>query len=59
MSDDSGFSPHQQTDGRVIGGQTHPRTNRSEGSSDQKNVTYPSCVQCEQRHPSDYSVPLG
>jgi len=52
-------SPHQQTDGRVIEGQTHPRTNRSGGSSDQKNVTYPSCVRCEQRHPNDYSVPLG
>lgn len=50
---------HQQSNGRVMGGQTHPKTNPSKGISDRENVHYPHYVKCEQRHLGDYSVSLG
>ena len=50
---------HQQSSGRVMGGQTHPKANLSGGTSDRKKVYYPHCMKCEQRHPRDCFVSLG
>ena len=50
---------HQQPSGRMIGGQTHSRANPSRGTSDWKNMNYPHCTKCEQRHPRDCSVSPG
>jgi len=50
---------HQQSSGRVMGGQTHSRANPSKGTSDRKNVHYPHYMKCEQRYPEDCSVSLG
>ena len=49
---------HQLSSGRVMGEQTHPRSNPSGRTSDQKNVHYPHYMKCEQVHLGDYSVSL-
>ena len=50
---------HQQSSGKMMGGQSHSRANSFAGANECKNVNYPQCVKCEQRHPGNCSVSLG
>jgi hypothetical protein len=49
-------SPHQQSSGRMMVGQSHSRANSSTRTGDRKGVDYPSCVKYGQKHLGDCSV---
>ena len=49
----------QDIGGRSRSGQTHSRVIATRGHNDQKEIVYPRCAQCEQRHPGSCRVSLG
>jgi hypothetical protein len=49
----------QDISGRSGSGQTHSRAIVARGHNDQKEIVYPRCAQCEQRHPGSCMVSPG
>jgi len=49
----------QDIGGRSGSGQTRSRAIAAKGHNDQKEIVYPRCAQCEQRHPGSCMVSPG
>jgi len=52
-------SSRQDISGKSGSGQTHSRAIAARGTNDQKEIVYPRCAQCEQRHPRSCLVSPG